>query len=287
MRLGNASAARRRAGVSRDPDTIGALCLICRCRLNPDPLVRLGSRAGGRFSPDVDIIGTGSLVGTLSMPARQATPPLCRKRAFRIMHRMTANESLRERKKHQARLELVRSAVTLFRGQGYEATTVEQIASQANLSSRTFFRFFGSKEDVVFVDIPLLAAKFRKKLEEPHPGSDPWSVVREALKEQTVAFTTVAPELELQCVQLWFAEPTLRRRYAQILGEWEEIAAAYLHNAWGSAFGVEAKVAGCALIGVARTVVEEQAATEREIRELLDRGFRLLDPCFATTLSAR
>ncbi len=197
------------------------------------------------------------------------------------MHRVSANESLRERKKHQARLELVRSAVVLFREQGFEATTVEQIAAHANFSSRTFFRCFGSKEDVVFADIPLLAAEFRKGLDEEHPGEDPWVVVRDALAEQTVKFATMAPELEVQCVQLWFAEPVLRRRYAQILGEWEEIAAEYLHNAWGSSLGIEAKVAGCSLIGVARTVVEEGASSEREIRELLGRGFSLLDACFS------
>src|SRR5258708_31974463 len=59
---------------------------------------------------------------------------------------------LRERKKQKTKAAIQRAALRLFKRQGYEETTVEQIAAAADISESTFFNYFPSKEDVVIYD---------------------------------------------------------------------------------------------------------------------------------------
>lgn len=127
---------------------------------------------------------------------------------------MTAPKTgLRERKKIQTRQAIRRAAYRLFDEQGYDGTTVEQIAAAADVSASTVFRYFPTKEDIVLTDEydPLIEAALRAR-----PADEPIvESVREAvlglLHEQ---FTEEREEM-VQRLRLAEDVPAVRARLGE------------------------------------------------------------------------
>src|ERR1700740_2123584 len=91
-------------------------------------------------------------------------------------------EERRERKKRQTRDALVRAALTLFNAKGYEQTAVREITDAVDVSERTFFRYFASKEDLVLSFITEGAATFAQALAARPAEEEPLAAARTALQ---------------------------------------------------------------------------------------------------------
>jgi AcrR family transcriptional regulator len=88
---------------------------------------------------------------------------------------------LRERKKQKTRETIASVALELFAEQGYEHTTIAEIAEAAEISPRTIFTYFPSKEDILFCDMPEAYERFERGLRERAEGVTTLDVVREFL----------------------------------------------------------------------------------------------------------
>jgi AcrR family transcriptional regulator len=88
---------------------------------------------------------------------------------------------LRERKKQKTRDTIATVALELFAEQGYEHTTIAEIAEAAEVSPRTIFAYFASKEDILFCDMPEAYERFSRGLRERPEGVTTLDVVRDFL----------------------------------------------------------------------------------------------------------
>ena len=119
-------------------------------------------------------------------------------------------QGLRERKKAKTREAIQRHALRLFRAQGYEATTVEQIAEAAEVSPSTFFRYFPTKEAAVLYDPfdPVFLTAFAAQ----PPELTPTQALRGALHVAFGGMSTTDMAAQWERATLIFAIPDVRMR---------------------------------------------------------------------------
>jgi AcrR family transcriptional regulator len=140
------------------------------------------------------------------------------------LHDAQPAPGLRERKKAKTRAAIQRHALRLFREQGYEATTVNQIAEAAEISPSTFFRYFPTKEDVVLYDAidPVAFAAF----EAQPPELSTIEALRRSIHEVISAMPADEIEEQRQRGMLIFSVPELRlRMLSDMLNAGQQFAA--------------------------------------------------------------
>ncbi|MGV9194878.1 TetR/AcrR family transcriptional regulator [Microbacterium sp. MC2] len=127
-----------------------------------------------------------------------------------------------------ARNAVVAAALDLFATQGFEATSVEQIAQAAGVSRSTFFRQFGGKDDVVFSDHDLLIAELRDFLSRTH--ANPWAAVC-AASVRVYRHFAADPELARRRYTVVRQVPALREREIVEVFRYERLFDEYLRGA--------------------------------------------------------
>jgi AcrR family transcriptional regulator len=123
---------------------------------------------------------------------------------------MQPPRGLRERKKAKTKAAIQHHALRLFQLQGYDATTIEQIAEAAEISPSTFFRYFPNKEDVVLYDDldPLFVVAF-----EAQPAElSPIEAMRRAFREVFTSLPSSEIAQQWERAKLVLAVPELRMR---------------------------------------------------------------------------
>ncbi|WP_238489898.1 TetR/AcrR family transcriptional regulator [Actinoplanes flavus] len=90
--------------------------------------------------------------------------------------------SLRDRKRARTRQALVEVAADLFERQGYDETTVAQIAAGAEIGTRTFFSYFPGKEHLVFPETDRRVHAALEAIDQRGPKDGPAEVLLRALR---------------------------------------------------------------------------------------------------------
>ena len=183
----------------------------------------------------------------------------------------------RQRKKAATSDRIRESALRLFREQGYEATTVEQIAAAAGVSHMTFFRYFPTKEDVALSDSydPLIASFIAQT-----PADWPLiQRVRAVLVQGLRLVYDTDRDTLLAQVKLIVSTPALReRQWAGQLATQQAILQALELDQSDPHAGFQARVTVAACLAAAGTAVlawvENDGAPE--LPDLIDQAFDAL-----------
>ncbi|MFH0175609.1 TetR family transcriptional regulator [Streptomyces cacaoi] len=136
-------------------------------------------------------------------------------------------ETLRERKKQRTRDALLRAAVELFTSQGYERTTVDEIAAAVDVSQRTFFRYFAGKDEAALALVEMTVERFVEAVRARPPHEPPMEALRQAVLDgwysiNEVVESVVPVELYLRMYRVIESTPVLLAAHLRRSVEVEE-----------------------------------------------------------------
>jgi AcrR family transcriptional regulator len=186
-------------------------------------------------------------------------------------------EGLRARARAAMRAEIAETAFALFVRNGFEQTTVDEIAEAAGLSRRSFFRYFPSKEDTVFGLLYDLGEELAAAV-VGRPAAEPaWHALRAACA------VLIAPMLDrtddaMALLRLINETPTLRARHQDKQDRWRKLLTEALRARSVPAF--EADVLASAALAVFDVVCRQWLAVgpATEPARLMDQAFAVLTP---------
>lgn len=184
--------------------------------------------------------------------------------------------NIRDRTRDAVRAELAKAVLEVFLRRGY-GVTVDDAAREAGISRATFFRYFGSKEDVVVASVENAKDDYLAALKELPEGKHltGWRLVRAAIEPVVLTATNDSDSLRAK-LRLIAGEPALKRRLLERRATNTEalIAALAEHN--GDSFSARVLAAsGLAAVDVAW---EEWARRDgADFRAIIDDIFACLE----------
>ncbi|GGO34903.1 TetR family transcriptional regulator [Streptomyces lasiicapitis] len=192
-----------------------------------------------------------------------------------------ARMGLRERKKLKTRVAIRDATYRLIREQGYEATTVEQIAEAAEVSPSTVFRYFPTKEDIVLTDEydPLLEVELRAR-----PADEPIvESLRHVLRRAVRLGFTEEPEVSRLRTTLMVEVPAVRSRMLESMSVTGRMLCRVIAERTGrDADDLEVRTFSMALIGALTEASAYWAEHDHEddLGDLVDRTLDMLSAGF-------
>jgi AcrR family transcriptional regulator len=134
---------------------------------------------------------------------------------------MAGEASLWERSRQAAYREITDVAMRLFLDQGFEQTTVDQIVDAAGISRRSFFRYFGTKEDIVLGDLAGQGTLVQAALEAVPLAVKPWEAIRAALTAVEALEDDAGVTLKIS--KMMYETPSLRARSIEKHLHWQSL----------------------------------------------------------------
>ncbi|MEV8548030.1 TetR family transcriptional regulator [Streptomyces sp. NPDC051572] len=182
-------------------------------------------------------------------------------------------EGLRERKRRETRQRIAEVGMRLFLANGFDATTLDMIAAAADVSRRTFFYYFDSKDAVLETWERGLEEALRTAIAEQPPLTEPLDVVRRSLATLTTRYET---DEALAIDQLMRSTETLRARKKANYQRQEQIVADTLAERWPDPERQQAlRLVAMVGVGTLRLAMEAWGAEERRgpLAAYLDEAF--------------
>ena len=128
---------------------------------------------------------------------------------------------LRERNKRERRRRLEDLAIELFERDGFEKTTIEQIAGAAEIAPRTFFSYFATKDDLVLADYTDRLDRILHELDQ-RPAEEPaWEALRASFAAVADDYAAEADRLRRRFT-IMAANPSVFARSLQLQAGWEQ-----------------------------------------------------------------
>lgn len=127
-----------------------------------------------------------------------------------------SSPSLRDRKRARTRQALIDAAIELFERDGYERTTVADIAAAAEVGSRTFFNYFASKEELLFPESDARVQATIEAIAARGPEDEPADVLLRALRDVSELSDDMSDGLAAVRLRLFRTVPAVRSRALQI-----------------------------------------------------------------------